>query len=77
MTPIKTWSTVIGHAAMVIILTAYIAFAWGFLGKVPYVATGLLTSVMMGFHAWERKSYPVLSMNGAWFAISVIGLVRG
>lgn len=75
--PIKTWSTVIGHAAMTIILATYIAFAWGVIGKPWYVGVGLFTSVMMGFHAWERKSYPTLFLNGAWFMISAVGMWRG
>ena len=75
--PIRTWSTVIGHAAMVVILAVYLAFSWGLIGKVPYTALGMLTSVMMGFHSWERKSYPVMLLNTCWFIISAVGVWRG
>lgn len=75
--PIKTWSTVIGHVATVLILAAYIALSMGLIGRVSYVATGMLTSVMMGFHSWERKSYPVMLLNACWFTISAVGVWRG
>ena len=75
--PIKTWSTVIGHVAMVLILATYIAFSVGVIGKVPYVGIGMITSLMMGFHSWERKSYPVMTLNAAWFVISAVGVWRG
>lgn len=75
--PIKTWSTVIGHVAMVTILVVYLAFSIGWIGKVPYTALGMLTSVMMAFHGWERKSYPLMLLNTCWFTISAIGVWRG
>lgn len=70
-------SDFIGYAAMVLILGTYALFTAGFIGKPLYVGTGMLTSVMMAFHAWERKSKPVLFMNAVWFTLSAVGLWRG
>ena len=76
MPVIKTWSEIIGHASMVLIVTIYIAFAFEFIGNALYVGLGMLTSAMMAFHAWERRTRPVMLLNGLWFIISLVGLIR-
>jgi len=73
---IKTWSDIIGHAAMLIILGVYAAFTLGFIGYTWYVGLGMLTSVMMAFHSWERKSYPMMVLNAVWFMLSLAGVLR-
>jgi hypothetical protein len=61
---------------MVLILATYAAFTLGGLSKPSYLALGIVTSVLMAFHGWERKSYQMVALNGVWVLFSVIGLVR-
>lgn len=73
----KRYSDLLGYAAMAMILMVGIMVSSGRLqiGR-TYFSVGIVLGTMMALHGWERRSPPIVILNGAYALINVWGLVR-
>lgn len=76
MAAIRTYSDTLGYTGTALILASYLALATQFVGPATYFGLGLISSLMMLAHGLERQSRPTVLLNGAWFILSVTGLIR-
>ena len=76
MAVVKTYSDLIGYVGTAIIILSYLVLAAQFVGPATYFGLGLISSLLMLAHGLERRSRPMVLLNAAWFAISVVGLIR-
>lgn len=74
----KNWIDIIGWIGAALLLAAFAANSFGYLGRsdVVFQLMNLFGAVGIAFEAYKRRVYPAAALNVVWAIIAIVALLR-